>query len=584
MIAINYDSVPFCLRDSSVMLRPSQSFLGFTAAYAQGALWRWDNLFRPFLRIAGAARESIEGEPDRCEMRGGGCRLRAVTAAADTILFEVECPAAVDVMIGPSGDHENFGGILEQEFMIYWGFTELQEGGGREIRVRHHSSTAVFLAEKAGLVARAAGWMIPLEAGIHRFALAVGMDADFDTLRRRAEEALARDADRLVQQHRTDWERLFARLPATEDARLRAKAEEAVWTMEASTAPAQGLLTDGFLCGAPTGYNKSQWLWDTCFAVRGYAAVAPERCHTWLAHFIQHQCEDGMLPGAISPWKSGAGTQVPLFAWAARALFAADGDREALRAAFATAVRNNDWWMAQGDEGVGGLPASGPISYDNSPLYDGRRTEKMNTGRLVNPDIIAALVNDCIEIAAMAETLGEPRTAASMRERAERLSRTAHEELFDEELDYYLSADGRNRLRIRVGPALTAIAFAPQAVARRLVETYVRPGSPAWPVHGIATVLADEPAYDPDNFWRGPIWGSTNRLAIDALERRGFDEAAARLRRETLSLMLESDGFHEIYHPVSGKGSRSTMMTGFGAGVFLDLYRAECASADRDPA
>jgi len=88
----------------------------------------------------------------------------------------------------------------------------------------------------------------------------------------------------------------------------------------------------------------------------------------------------------------------------------------------------------------------------------------------------------------------------------------------------------------------------------------------------------EHPAFDPDNFWRGPIWGATNRLAIDALDRRGFDDAAARLRRETLSLMLESDGFLEIYHPFSGKGSRSTMISGFGAGVFLDLYQAECAS------
>ncbi|MFH1498728.1 MAG: hypothetical protein ABII82_12985 [Verrucomicrobiota bacterium] len=543
---------------------PTRSFAGFTSLNFQGRRnWKWETFFRPFLRIETSDTETapLIAGPDRCSQTGGDYAWETFLRGPDLLEIRVRAEREMWMHLGPCGTHENYGGLVEQEFLVFWGNSRGQSFEDSDIVCRVEGSAVVFHAPGSEVDATVSGYRVKLQAGENRFAVAAGDEAELEALKTKAHACLgeAVSVDEYV------WR-------ARGITGLATVRERAIWTIASSTFEPEGRCARPFLGACKTAYTKGSWLWDTCFAVRGYASADPVACMDWLRLFIDHQREDGMLPGLVAPTITASVTQVPLFAWAANAVLARCEDEAFLRDACEAARRNNDWWMTLADPACDGLPATQPISYDNSPLYDALRIEGMKSHEsLVLPDIIAALVIDCDEIAAMARTLGDAALAERMTERRAFLAETGHRRLYDAEVGYYFAARGGEHVKIKTGPALTALVYAPKNVVERIVAEYLKPGSPAWPRHGIATMLTDQPAYDPDNFWRGMIWGPVNRLVVDALERCGQTDAAERLRVETLRL-FETDGhFHEVYDPVSGRGRRGVLMSGFGAGVYLDL-------------
>ena len=575
---LDFSANPMAFRASRLQLLPSRSHFGFMGLTFQGSRnWVWEDLFRPFLRVHRTSPTETVSEPDLCVMRNTGLEMTVAYHSPDTLRIRVESAKADWLYLGPAGSHDNFGGDLEQDFLIYWGFTRMQSLSGKnEVVAKTDGAVALFRSARAAIMADGSGYKIRLAKGVNDFSLSAGYATELDELRQRALAALGEDIEAVIARNRSDWKTLLTAAPLPTSPKLRDKVREAVWTIEAAGILPEGRLTRRALCSSRTGYNKAEWLWDTCFAVRGYARRNPELCKEWLRNFIDNQQACGRFPGAVEIHGADGETQVPLFSWAANAIHAVDGDKAFLAEACAAAVRNSDWWMTCGDPDCGGLPATGPISYDNSPLYDVCRKKGMSADtRLVNPDIIAALVNDCDEIAVIAKVLGDKKLATTMRKRRQFLSAEGHRRLWNARDRFYYSTLKGEQIPLRIGPALAAIVFAPPATAKYLVKTYIRPGSPAWPVRGIATVLADQASYDPDNFWRGPIWGATNRLIIDALDRAGFATAADRLADETIDLMAATKNFYEVYNAETGRGFRATMMAGFGAGVFLDLIQRQ---------
>jgi hypothetical protein len=578
---LDYKSCPMAFRASRLQLLPSRSHFGFMGLSFQGSRnWVWEDLFRPFLRVHRATPTKTISEPDLCVMRNKGIEMKVAYHSPDTIRIRVHAAKSDWLFLGPAGTHHNFGGILEQDFLIYWGFSRMQTlCDDHELLAKTEGAAAVFLSARAAIVSDGSGYKIKLAKGLNDFALSVGYEAEISELRGHAATALGEDIERLITRNRADWRKILAAAPLPVGAKLQPKALEAVWTIEACGILPEGRLSRRGLCSSPTGYDKAQWLWDTCFAVRGYARRDPELCKDWLRIFIDNQDACGRFPGLIDIDKAAKEPQVPLFSWAANAVFEADGDQDFLAEACGAAVKNSDWWMSCGDTACGGLPATGPIAYDNSPLYDVCRIAGMDADNpLVNPDIIAALVNDCDEIAAMAQTLGDAKLKKSMGQRRKFLAEEGHKRLWNATDRFYYSALRGNHIPLRIGPALAAIVFAPPDIAKYLARTYIRPGSPAWPARGIATVHADQAAYDPDNFWRGCIWGPTNRLIVDALDRAGLTKSADLLADETLGLMAATKNFYEVYNAETGRGYRATMMAGFGAGVFLDLIQRKLKS------
>lgn len=579
--SLNFRAHHLLFRDSQVFLNPSESFIGYRALEMTGLTgWSFRTLSRPFLRVNCRPDPDLEqSAPDHYVQGGSGVTLTTSFHSPDVLRFEFDCAEPRELFVGPACDFKNFGGVLEQEFLICWGHGDNQSATEHGIRLHHEDVTGILATGALEAEVTHSGVKLTLPTGRCVLALAVGPADDEAALGPRAEAALTEVRDSA---NEAFWDERITKLPAASPAET-GKAIEAIWAIESSNNGPSGVLTGSCLSSCVTALWRHMFLWDTCFSVLGYRSINPELCQEWLQNFIDLK-RPGTLPisACISNEGGGDETQVPIFSWAAHALYQKTGDRDFLAAAFRTGLENNDWWLSQADSSCGGLPMTKAISYDNSPIYDRCRIDNvmMNTAPTVNPDIVAALVVDCEELTAMALALGDESAAADLRERRRFLAEKGHECLYDADREYYYSHLNGEPIYVKVGPALNSIVFAPEAVAKALADRYVRPGSPAWPVHGVATVLADEPSYEPQNYWRGMIWGSTNRLLVDALDRRGLTSHADLLAQETIDLFVNNSSFFEVISPETGRGQRGTHYNGFGTGVYLDLLER----ASRDPA
>ena len=118
----------------------------------------------------------------------------------------------------------------------------------------------------------------------------------------------------------------------------------------------------------------------------------------------------------------------------------------------------------------------------------------------------------------------------------------------------------------------------PEGVRARLTGLLLGPrwcGHPGlrWPVP--PTTSPCSAAFDPDCYWRGPVWPVTTWLLARALLRDGDEAAAGRLREASLS-QLSGGAFAEYYHPLTGAalGSRYQSWT---AAAALDWLLSERA-------
>jgi len=75
--------------------------------------------------------------------------------------------------------------------------------------------------------------------------------------------------------------------------------------------------------------------------------------------------------------------------------------------------------------------------------------------------------------------------------------------------------------------------------------------------------------FDPDNYWRGPVWINTNWLLAEGLERYGFSQKAKAVRHDIVELIRRC-GFHEYFDPFEGTGYGTSSFS-WTAALFIDV-------------
>ncbi|MFJ6140255.1 amylo-alpha-1,6-glucosidase [Kitasatospora sp. NPDC092286] len=390
------------------------------------------------------------------------------------------------------------------------------------------------------------------------------------------------------------WNDWFARMPPVR-ADLAERARMAWWTLAVNLLPIAG--REGLV---PSKYGYAGvWNWDALFHAVALRHASPALARDQILLLLDHQLPDGRLPDVVhdhgvlaettdlpradhvrlsehvgrangtapSPGPVPV-TKPPLAAWAVWKVHQADPDLPFLASVYPRLVRAHAWWFAASDPDGDGLPAYlHPYSsgLDDSPVWDyGPRAEP--------PDLSSYLIHQADRLADIADALDLPGDAARWRSRAAAHTRLLVANRWDG-TRFRTVADGENvpvRTALDLMPLFTGRL--PPEIAARLERTLR--STAYWGEHPVPTVAFDDPAFDPEAMWRGPVWLNINYLLIEGLRRSGFAATADELQHRTLAMVRDAGGLYEYWNPLTGaRATRATSGFGWSSALFIDLAR-----------
>jgi neutral trehalase len=74
-------------------------------------------------------------------------------------------------------------------------------------------------------------------------------------------------------------------------------------------------------------------------------------------------------------------------------------------------------------------------------------------------------------------------------------------------------------------------------------------GKPEQPNYFCPSFTTLSPKFDPEKYWRGPVWINMNWMLYYGLRQYGYYDLAGQVKSESLEL-LSHDGFYEYFDPV----------------------------------
>jgi Glycosyl hydrolase family 63 C-terminal domain len=173
--------------------------------------------------------------------------------------------------------------------------------------------------------------------------------------------------------------------------------------------------------------------------------------------------------------------------------------------------------------------------------------------RVLDPGFSAILSRACLDLAWLADELGERRIAEESAAAAARVARALIARADADGL--VRPADLARGVPIGVtgaGSALALLAPFLPVSGLQAARVLVLAGPLASPF-GIRSLAARHPESSQRNYWRGPVWANTTWLCAHALALHGDDRAATMLRLR-LRRVVGAGGMREYFEPEAGTG------------------------------
>lgn len=332
--------------------------------------------------------------------------------------------------------------------------------------------------------------------------------------------------------------------------------------------PAEGVLT------RPAMYMSKNWMtniwsWDHCFNALALGATRPDAAWEQMAALFDQQDTGGRLPDFVNDrfayWRF---TKPPVHGWTfarLRAMAPDFYDDARLGTVYGWLSRQADAWMEVATDGLPAYDHGNDAGWDNATIF-------LAGTPLQSPDLATFLVLQMRELAAIATRLGRAADATAWTGRADALRQALIGRLWTGgRFVARLAGSGRIAeggdsliafLPLLLGPEL------PAEIRQRLLDGLLAPGR-FLTAHGLATEARTSPYYDPDGYWRGPIWAPVAALFVDALDRCGAPDQAAAVAAG-FTRMADRVGMFENYDAETGQGRRDPAFT-WTSSVFLLL-------------
>ena len=152
---------------------------------------------------------------------------------------------------------------------------------------------------------------------------------------------------------------------------------------------------------------------------------------------------------------------------------------------------------------------------------------------------------------------------------------------YDAESGLCVDYDVRNAERIRMrtfagfAPLFARTTDARQAAAQlRVLDSGDFCGNPGFRWRLLPSTSPAEPAFQPHNYWRGPVWPIIDWLLWQSLSELGHSGRADELRRDSLGQIAGAGDFAEYFDPFTGDALGSPQQS-WTAAVTLDWLAAQ---------
>jgi hypothetical protein len=312
------------------------------------------------------------------------------------------------------------------------------------------------------------------------------------------------------------------------------------------------------------------WSWDHCFNALALADGRPELSWDQFRIVFDHQDAAGGLPDSIAHSEVLYNfVKPPIHGWTLRRLRARlpGLDRGELLEVYRHLVRWTNFWLTARRVPGEALPHyqhGNDSGWDNATTFDPERVVQ-------SADLAAFLVLQARELASLAALLNLADDAADWNRHAEQTRTVLLEQLWTGER--FVVRGLRSGRTWGSGSLLDLMAVVlgdelPGDVRDILAER-IRAHLTE---HGLATELPTSAHYEPDGYWRGPIWAPSTVLIEDGLRRAGCtelaDDVSARFRA-----LCERSGFAENFDALTGAGLRDHAYT-WTASAYLILAAA----------
>lgn len=362
-----------------------------------------------------------------------------------------------------------------------------------------------------------------------------------------------------------------------------ADSELAAYLLWANTVHAAGRLSHDAVYMSK---NRMQniWSWDNAFIALALSRAYPELSFQQLDLFFQYQDESGVFPDFINDrFLSYNCCKPPVYGFFVRHLLARNAyfQQPAVQERlYAALTQNSAFWLQHRTLAAGTLPVyfhGNDSGWDNATIFAGGVPVEA-------PDLATFLVLQLETQARLADALALTATA----DRAASLAAAAVEHRAQAEL---LTARLLERLwnghgfLARRAPGFAPIAERDSLILRLplllherlpqdLVEGLVRDLALLFETDwGLASEAVASPLFEPEGYWRGPVWPAPMFLLITALREAGYPEMAARLREKFFQLVARG-GMAENFQPQTGAGLSDTGFS-WTAAVYLLLSEAD---------
>jgi hypothetical protein len=347
-------------------------------------------------------------------------------------------------------------------------------------------------------------------------------------------------------------------------------AELACYVLWSATVRAEGFLTRPAVLMSKHWMDKV-WSWDHCFNALALAPGAPELAWDQFSVIFDHQDETGVLPDSVTHSEVLYNyVKPPIHGWALRrlrSLLPAPLTPDQLAEIYQRLARWTDFWLTCRRAPGSALPHyqhGNDSGWDNATTFDPQRV-------VVTADLAAFLILQLRELAVLAGELGRTDEAAKWAG----LVATTRGALLGELWagDRFHTIGVHNGAKWSTDSLLDLMPITlgehlPQHVAGALAERI----TPHLTRYGLASELPTSPYYQPDGYWRGPIWAPSTVLVVDGLRRAGHGELATRIS-ERFRALCEASGFAENFDALTGTGLRDRAYT-WTASAYLILARA----------